>query len=164
MVLTKSFRESVMEEPRDKEYRRAFLREGIVDMLNGELDSAKMVLREYINGTVGFIKAGEDLGRSPKSLMRMLSQEGNPHARNLLELIAYLQKAEGVVVEVLLGDAVAGRIEAGRRLLELGGSEPNFPDIPRRRPPNFLNEINTQPESGGKGTDDADSGTETGAA
>lgn len=30
--------------------------------------------------------------------------------------------------------------EAGRRLLELGGSEPNFPDIPRRRPPSFLNE------------------------
>ncbi len=30
--------------------------------------------------------------------------------------------------------------EAGRRLLELGGSMPNFPDIPRRRPPNFLNE------------------------
>ena len=66
-----------------------------------------MVLREYINGTVGFIKAGEALGRSPKSLMRMLSREGNPHARNLLELIAYLQKADGSVVEVLLGDAVA---------------------------------------------------------
>ena len=30
--------------------------------------------------------------------------------------------------------------EAGRRLMELGGSEPNFPYIPRRRPPNFLNE------------------------
>jgi len=37
----------------------------------------------------------------------MLSQEGNPHARNLLELIAYLQKADGAVIEVLLGDAVA---------------------------------------------------------
>jgi hypothetical protein len=30
--------------------------------------------------------------------------------------------------------------EAGLRLLELAGSEPNFPDIPRRRPPSFLNE------------------------
>lgn len=29
--------------------------------------------------------------------------------------------------------------EAGRRLLELGGSAPNFPDIPRRRSPHFLN-------------------------
>ena len=30
--------------------------------------------------------------------------------------------------------------EAGHRLLELGGSMPSFPDIPRRRPPDFLNE------------------------
>jgi len=29
--------------------------------------------------------------------------------------------------------------KAGRRLLELGGSAPNLPDIPRRRPPDFLN-------------------------
>jgi hypothetical protein len=35
--------------------------------------------------------------------------------------------------------AFCGHIEAGRRLMELGGSEPNFPDIPRRRPPNFVN-------------------------
>jgi hypothetical protein len=42
------------------------------------------------NGTVGFIDMGEALGHSP-----MLSQEGNPHARNLLELVAYLQKADG---------------------------------------------------------------------
>ena len=65
------------------------------------------MLREYINGTVGFIQAGEALGRSPKSLMRMLSQDGNPHARNLLDLVAYLQKADGAVVEVHVGDRVA---------------------------------------------------------
>lgn len=107
MALTRSFRETVMEELRNKKFRRAFLGEAINDMLAGDLDSAKTVLREYINGTVGFIKAGEALGRSPKSLMRMLSQEGNPHARNLLELVAYLQKADGAVVEVHVGDAVA---------------------------------------------------------
>jgi DNA-binding phage protein len=96
-----------MEELRDKDYRRAFLREAINDMLAGNLDSAKMVLREYVNGTVGFTSLGEALGRSPKSLMRMLSQEGNPYARNLLELVAYLQKADGGVAEVQIGDAAA---------------------------------------------------------
>ena len=40
-------------------------------------------------------KAGEDLGRPPKSLMRMLGPRGNPQAKNLLQLIAYLQKGEG---------------------------------------------------------------------
>jgi len=107
MALTRSFRETVMEELRDKKFRRAFLREAIHDMLAGDLDSAKTVLREYINGTVGFIQLGKALGRSPKSLMRMLSPEGNPQARNLLELVAYLQKADGVVAEVRMGDAAA---------------------------------------------------------
>lgn len=107
MPLTKCFRESIMEELRDKEYRRAFLREAINDMLAGDLESAKMVLREYVNGTVGFIKAGEALGRSPRSLMRMLSKDGNPHARNLLELIAYLQKSDGVVADVRLDGTAA---------------------------------------------------------
>jgi len=96
-----------MEELREKDYRRAFLGEAINDMLAGDLDSAKMVLREYINGTVGFIKAGKALRRSPKSLMRMLSANGNPLARNLLELVAYLQKAEGTTAEVRLADKAA---------------------------------------------------------
>lgn len=107
MALTCSFRETVMEELRGKEFRRAFLSEAINDMLAGDLDSAKTVLREYINGTVGFIELGKALGRSPKSLMRMLSQEGNPQARNLLEVVAYLQKSDGVVAEVRVGDAAA---------------------------------------------------------
>jgi len=96
-----------MEELRNREYRRAFLSEAINDMLAGNLDSAKTVLREYINGTVGFAKAGDALGRSPKSLMRMLSARGNPQARNLLELVAYLQKVEGAVVEIRLADEAA---------------------------------------------------------
>jgi hypothetical protein len=35
-----------MEELREKDYRRAFLGEAINDMLAGDLDSAKTVLRE----------------------------------------------------------------------------------------------------------------------
>ena len=40
------------------------------------------------------------LSKSPKSLMRMLSAEGNPQARNLFEMVAYLQKIEGTRLEV----------------------------------------------------------------
>ena len=43
---------------------------------------------------------GRALSKSPKSLMRMLSAEGNPQARNLFEMVAYLQKIEGTVLEV----------------------------------------------------------------
>jgi hypothetical protein len=41
-----------------------------------------------------------DVSKSPKSLMRMLSAEGNPQARNLCEMLACLQKLEGTFLEV----------------------------------------------------------------
>ena len=100
MPLTRSFRETIKEQLADPEFRREFLREAVGNMVAGDLDTAKSVLREYVNGTVGFLKLGAALGRSPKSLMRMLSPEGNPQARNLFEMVAYLQKLEGTVLEV----------------------------------------------------------------
>ena len=84
----------------DAEFRREFLREAVSNMVAGDLETAKSVLREYINGTLGFVALGEALLKSPKSLMRMLSPEGNPQARNLLEMVAYLQKVEGTVLVV----------------------------------------------------------------
>jgi hypothetical protein len=100
MTLTRSFRETIKEQLADGDFRREFLREAVSNMVAGDLDTAKSVLREYINGTQGFIALGQALSKSPKSLMRMLSQEGNPQARNLLEMVAYLQKIEGTVFEV----------------------------------------------------------------
>lgn len=78
----------------------ALLREAVCCMLAGDLETGKSVLRKYINGTVGFVQLGADLGRSPKVLMRMFSPTGNPQARNLFET-AYLQKIEGTVLEVV---------------------------------------------------------------
>jgi len=37
----------------------------------------------------------------------MLSSSGNPQARNLLELVAYLQKVDGAAAEVRLADKAA---------------------------------------------------------
>jgi 2,4-dienoyl-CoA reductase-like NADH-dependent reductase (Old Yellow Enzyme family) len=100
MALTRSFRETITEQLAKPEFRREFLREAVGNMVAGDLDTAKSVLREYINGTVGFVALGRALSKSPKSLMRMLSAEGNPQARNLFEMVAYLQKLEGTVLEV----------------------------------------------------------------
>ena len=100
MALTRSFRETIVEQLAEPEFRREFLREAVGNMVAGDLDTAKSVLREYINGTVGFVALGRALAKSPKSLMRMLSAEGNPQARNLFEMVAYLQKLEGTVLEV----------------------------------------------------------------
>ncbi len=45
---------------------------------------------------IGFAKLGTGTNRSAKSLMRMLEPGGNPQARNLFEIVAYLQDVEGV--------------------------------------------------------------------
>src|ERR1039458_8734322 len=100
MPLTRSFRETITEQLASVEFRRKFLREAVANMVAGELETAKAVLREYINGTVGFIALGKALSKSPKSLMRMLSPGGNPQARNLFEIVAWLQKIDGTVLEV----------------------------------------------------------------
>jgi hypothetical protein len=65
-------------------------------MVEGDVETGKAVLREYINGTLGFVALGEALGKSPKSLMRMLSRQGNPQVRNLFEIVAHLRKIEGI--------------------------------------------------------------------
>jgi len=101
MARKRKFSETVREDLKaSAEFRRAFLSEAVGCMAAGDVETGKIVLREYINGTLGFTKLGSALGRSPKSLMRMLSPSGNPQARNLFEMVAYLQKREGAVLEV----------------------------------------------------------------
>ena len=107
MTLTRSFRETIKEQLASPDFRREFLREAVANMVVGDLETAKAVLREYINGTLGFIALGEALAKSPKSLMRMLSPEGNPQARNLFQMVAWLQKIDGTVLEVHAGKAAA---------------------------------------------------------
>jgi hypothetical protein len=100
--LTKSFNETIRARLQESgRFRRALLREAVGSMISGDVETGKSILRQYINGTVGFIKLGADLDRSPKVLMRMLGPTGNPQARNLFEIVAHLQKLEGTVLEVV---------------------------------------------------------------
>jgi hypothetical protein len=102
MALTKSFNETVKAHLKKSEkYRRALLREALDAMLGGDLETGKSLLRKYINGTVGFVELGAELGRSPKTLMRMFGPSGNPQAKNLFEIVAYLQRSEGTVLRVV---------------------------------------------------------------
>ena len=107
MALTRSFKDTIREQLGSKTFRRAFLCEAVSNMVSGDLETAKSVLREYINGTIGFVALGEALEKSPKSLMRMLSPDGNPQARNLFEMVAYLPQIDGTVLEVRASKAVA---------------------------------------------------------
>ena len=62
----------------------------------------RVLLRDYINATIGFEESSRRTKRPAKSLMRMLGPTGNPQARNLLEVIQHLQAAEGLHFEMSL--------------------------------------------------------------
>ena len=101
MVLTRDFKETIQERAQgDPAFRKALLQEGIECLLAGDLDAGKAVLRDYINATIGFEGLSGVFGKSSKSLMRMFGPKGNPQANNLFAVISYLQKHEGVHLEV----------------------------------------------------------------
>ena len=101
MALTRNFKDLVQRRvAADPAFGEALLREGIEVMLAGDLDTGKVILRDYIKATVGFERLGEATGTQPKSLIRMFGPRGNPQARNLLGIIGYLQKQAGVHLHV----------------------------------------------------------------
>jgi hypothetical protein len=85
----------------NKKFAEALLREGIDAMLGGDIETGKTILRDYIKATVGFEELGEATGAPPKSLIRMFGPRGNPQAKNLFNVIGYLQKRAGINLHVV---------------------------------------------------------------
>jgi DNA-binding phage protein len=104
MVLTRSFKETVKARAeRDPEFRAALLTEAVEEMLTGDLEAGKAVLRDYINATVGFERLSHATGTPAKSLMRMFGPSGNPRADNLFAVIKHLQKMSRIRLAVAAG-------------------------------------------------------------
>jgi hypothetical protein len=101
MARTKSFKTLVQRHvKRDKKFAEALLREGVDAMLSGDVETGKIILRDYIKATVSFKKLGAATGAPPKSLIRMFGPRGNPQAKNLFSVIGYLQKRAGMRLHV----------------------------------------------------------------
>ena len=101
MALTRDFRETVQARvKRDAAFRKRLLSEAIESLLSGEVTLGKELLRDYINATVGFPKLATHTKIHAKTLHQMFGPNGNPTARNLFEIVAYLQQTEGVRFEV----------------------------------------------------------------
>lgn len=101
MPLTRDFKLTVQARAqRDPAFRSAMLAEATELLLAGDMPTGKIVLRDYINATVGFQELSAAVGIPPKSLMRMFSLGGNPRADNLFAVISHLQALTGVHLEV----------------------------------------------------------------
>src|SRR6266436_1078043 len=97
MALTRNFKETVQARVlADPAFREALLREGIEAMLAGDVDTGKLILRDYIKATVGFEELGAETSTSAKSLIRMFGARGNPQARNFFAVLSRLQERAGL--------------------------------------------------------------------
>ena len=101
MALTRDFKETVRARAqRDPSFRLALIEEAVESLVDGDIDSGRSILSNYINATIGYATLAKLTGRDPKSLMRMLGPNGNPTARNLFGILHEVTEQEGVEIEV----------------------------------------------------------------
>jgi DNA-binding phage protein len=101
MPITKQFRKTILKRAeKDREFRRHLLTEAVNELLAGDLNAGKSILRDYINATITFEVLAKRVNKSSKSVHRMLGPRGNPRAENILEIIKILQTHEHVTLLV----------------------------------------------------------------
>lgn len=101
MAMTRDFKETIQARAlKDPEFRKGLLIESVENMLSGDIETGKSLIRDYINATLGFEKLASITDKSPKSLMRMFSSKGNPTAQNLFVVLRTLTQQENVQLGV----------------------------------------------------------------
>ena len=84
MALTRNFKETVIERVQsDATFAQALLDEAATLFLNGDPETARLILRDLVNATIGFEQLAALTEKPSKSLHRMLSPTGNPSMNNL---------------------------------------------------------------------------------
>ncbi len=103
MVLTRDYKDTINERAaKDPKFAMSLMNEAISAFLNGEPETARIILRELVNSTIGFEILAEQLNKPSKSIHRMLSPKGNPTMDNLTSILVALQRKLDFDVEVKL--------------------------------------------------------------
>lgn len=101
MALTRDFKATVVERAqREPAFAKAMLDEAATLFLNGEPETARMILRDLVNATVGFESLAARTEKNGKSLHRMLSAHGNPTMDNLAAIFDAIRTSLRVRLEV----------------------------------------------------------------
>lgn len=101
MTLTRDFKETMAARAkRDPAFAKAMLDEAATLFLNGEPETARLILRDLVNVTVGFESLARATDKNSKSLHRMLSAAGNPTMDNLATIFGEIRKSLKVTLQV----------------------------------------------------------------
>lgn len=100
MALTRDFKQTVVERVnRDPAFAQALLDEAATLFLNGEPETARLILRDLVNATIGFEQLATLTDKPSKSLHRMLSPAGNPSMDNLAAIFLVMRGCLNVNLE-----------------------------------------------------------------
>jgi DNA-binding phage protein len=89
MGLTRHFKETVIARvERDPAFAKDLLDEATTLLLSGEAETARVILRDLVNATLGFEQLAKLTDVPSKSLHRMLSPKGNPSMDNLAAILS----------------------------------------------------------------------------
>jgi DNA-binding phage protein len=89
MALTRDFKETVLARvERDPAFAKELLDEATTLLICGEAETARVILRDLVNATLGFERLAKMTEVPSKSLHRMLSPKGNPSMDNLAAILS----------------------------------------------------------------------------
>ena len=101
MALTREFRNTIAARvERDPRFREALFTEALNAYFAGDTVVGKAILRDLVNGSVGFEELALMLKKPSKSLHRMLAPRGNPSTDNFFSIVNALQKKAHVKLRV----------------------------------------------------------------
>lgn len=101
MALTRDYKETIKNRAqRDPEFAKALLDEALTLFINGDPETARLLLRNLVNSTIGFEVLAKETDKPSKSIQRMLTAKGNPTMDNLAIIFKALREKLSVKIEV----------------------------------------------------------------
>ena len=100
MALTRDLRQTITARVQSEPaYARALLQQATSLLLQGEPQTAKLLLRDLVNASIGFEQLARDMDKPAKSLHRMLSAAGNPTLSHVSAMLAAIAAYLGVEIQ-----------------------------------------------------------------
>ena len=101
MPLTREFRETVMARAKaDKEFREELIIEASNALLDGDIDTGKSLIKDYLNATEAFAAVANRLQKDEKSIRRMLGPGGNPTMKNFIGILKACSSTEHLNLKI----------------------------------------------------------------
>ena len=82
------------------ELRKYHLQDALESMVNGDPETALLMIRNVVNATGGFIGLAKAIEKDPKTVMKMLSTTGNPSAKTLFSIVSFLLHKENLKMKM----------------------------------------------------------------